>query len=351
MPRRHSGAAAGLGLIGYSECAHDAVRVHRQVARRRVEGTLGLAGALHRSVPVTRRADASRDRPDRRGLLLERGARKHTGGDGWADVWKRHHFAWEYKGKRKDLNAAFGQLRLYALALENPPLLLTVWYMAVHPDVLAQDVNPAIQVESTEMKDFDRFSHAGVKNELLRLRHALSARSPGVEFGSSGDGEITIKGSNATAYARKYKRGTGWRLALHRGGGGNVSYPETTNDVIRELRQVFAADTSTAGLARTERSQRPSQPNEEIQSSDPIQRPSAAGASSTATDLQAIVTYWCRQLCVGGKWLHPDDEHVLLREPHSFNLDFPAGQYVGGYPPSTGRHSWRQRWLRLADAE
>ena len=55
---------------------------------------------------------------------FERGARKDTNGDGWADVWKRHHFAWEYKGKRADLNAAYGQLRLYALALENPPLLI-----------------------------------------------------------------------------------------------------------------------------------------------------------------------------------------------------------------------------------
>ena len=55
---------------------------------------------------------------------FERGARKDTGGDGWADVWKRHHFAWEYKGKRADLDAAYRQLRLYALALENPPLLI-----------------------------------------------------------------------------------------------------------------------------------------------------------------------------------------------------------------------------------
>ena len=55
---------------------------------------------------------------------FERGARKDTGGDGWADVWKRHHFAWEYKGQRADLNAAFDQLRQYSLALENPPLLI-----------------------------------------------------------------------------------------------------------------------------------------------------------------------------------------------------------------------------------
>ena len=55
---------------------------------------------------------------------FERGARKDTGGDGWADVWKRGCFAWEYKGKHKDLDRAFNQLRQYALALENPPLLI-----------------------------------------------------------------------------------------------------------------------------------------------------------------------------------------------------------------------------------
>ena len=48
-----------------------------------------------------------------------------AGGDGWADVWKRHYFAWEYKGKRANLDAAFEQLRQYALALENPPLART----------------------------------------------------------------------------------------------------------------------------------------------------------------------------------------------------------------------------------
>jgi len=55
---------------------------------------------------------------------FERGATKTSGGEGWADVWKREHFGWEYKGKRKDLDAAFEQLQRYALALENPPLLI-----------------------------------------------------------------------------------------------------------------------------------------------------------------------------------------------------------------------------------
>ena len=55
---------------------------------------------------------------------FERGARKDTGGGGWADVWKRGYFAWEYKGKHANLDTAFNQLRKYALALDNPPLLI-----------------------------------------------------------------------------------------------------------------------------------------------------------------------------------------------------------------------------------
>jgi type II restriction/modification system DNA methylase subunit YeeA len=55
---------------------------------------------------------------------FERGARKLTGGDGWANVWYRGHFAWEYKGKRANLKAAYDQLALYRESLENPPLLV-----------------------------------------------------------------------------------------------------------------------------------------------------------------------------------------------------------------------------------
>jgi len=56
---------------------------------------------------------------------FERGATKaSSGGDGWADVWKRGHFGWEYKGKHRDLNAALRQLLDYKDDLENPPLLV-----------------------------------------------------------------------------------------------------------------------------------------------------------------------------------------------------------------------------------
>ncbi|MBB1126146.1 class I SAM-dependent DNA methyltransferase [Thiospirillum jenense] len=55
---------------------------------------------------------------------FEKGAKKTTGGDGWADVWKRGCFGWEYKSKHKNLKDAFVQLHRYAPALENPPLLI-----------------------------------------------------------------------------------------------------------------------------------------------------------------------------------------------------------------------------------
>ena len=57
-------------------------------------------------------------------FTFEKGAKKTGGGEGWADVWRRHCFAWEYKGKHKDLPAALRQLQQYALALENPVLLI-----------------------------------------------------------------------------------------------------------------------------------------------------------------------------------------------------------------------------------
>ncbi|MDO8943228.1 MAG: hypothetical protein Q7U75_08575 [Desulfobacterales bacterium] len=57
-------------------------------------------------------------------FCFERGASKYGGGGGWADVWKRGHFGWEYKGKNKDLDVAYRQLLQYREALENPPLLV-----------------------------------------------------------------------------------------------------------------------------------------------------------------------------------------------------------------------------------
>ncbi len=54
---------------------------------------------------------------------FEKGALKPDG-EGFADVWLKDHFAWEYKGKRKDLAAAYKQVCDYREALGNPPLLV-----------------------------------------------------------------------------------------------------------------------------------------------------------------------------------------------------------------------------------
>jgi hypothetical protein len=47
-----------------------------------------------------------------------------TGGDGWADVWLKDAFAWEYKKTKANLDAAYAQVQRYAPALDNPPLLI-----------------------------------------------------------------------------------------------------------------------------------------------------------------------------------------------------------------------------------
>lgn len=57
-------------------------------------------------------------------FCFEKGAAKQGGGDGFADVWKKDFFGWEYKGKHKDLDAAYNQLLLYRDALASPPLLV-----------------------------------------------------------------------------------------------------------------------------------------------------------------------------------------------------------------------------------
>lgn len=63
---------------------------------------------------------------DPRGIdyAFEKRVTKPGGRSGYADVWKRGCFAWEYKGAQKNLVAAYSQLKDYADALENPPLLI-----------------------------------------------------------------------------------------------------------------------------------------------------------------------------------------------------------------------------------
>ncbi len=57
-------------------------------------------------------------------FTFEKHVSRLKGGKGFADVWKRGYFAWEYKGRHRDLQAAYLQLADYREDLENPPLLV-----------------------------------------------------------------------------------------------------------------------------------------------------------------------------------------------------------------------------------
>ncbi|WP_397580998.1 class I SAM-dependent DNA methyltransferase [Sphingorhabdus sp.] len=69
-------------------------------------------------------ADPATADPKGEWFTFEKGLSKTAGAQGWADVWRKGCFAWEYKGPRKDLDKAFNQLLQYSVVLENPPLLI-----------------------------------------------------------------------------------------------------------------------------------------------------------------------------------------------------------------------------------
>lgn len=62
--------------------------------------------------------------PTGNNYAFERSVKKAAGGRGFADVWKRGAFAWEYKARGRDLSDAYRQLLLYRDDLDNPPLLV-----------------------------------------------------------------------------------------------------------------------------------------------------------------------------------------------------------------------------------
>ena len=81
------------------------------------EHFLDLCALLDQPTPAQADPDGTR-------YTFEKGVQTSEDKKGWADVWMRDHFGWEYKGKHKDLKAAYQQLQLYREALENPPLLV-----------------------------------------------------------------------------------------------------------------------------------------------------------------------------------------------------------------------------------
>ena len=81
------------------------------------EHFLDLCGVLGEPTPAA--AD-----PNGTWFTFEKGVSKDTGGQGFADVWRRGFFGWEYKGKKKNLADAYRQLCQYRESLLNPPLMI-----------------------------------------------------------------------------------------------------------------------------------------------------------------------------------------------------------------------------------
>jgi len=101
-------------------------------------------------VPTPHDDDAAGER-----YAFERRATK-TGGptkgkQGWADVWKRGAFAWEYKKAGEDLDRAYQQLLQYRESLENPPLLVVSDLQTIH--VHTNFPNSVKQVHSWTLDD------------------------------------------------------------------------------------------------------------------------------------------------------------------------------------------------------
>ena len=77
-------------------------------------------------------------------FTFEYGAAKLGGGQGFADVFKRGCFGWEYKGKHANLDKAYQQLLQYREALHNPPLLVVsdIDTIVVHPNFVNRANRP-----------------------------------------------------------------------------------------------------------------------------------------------------------------------------------------------------------------
>ena len=93
--------------------------------------------------------------------------------DGFADVWLRGHFAWEYKAPGKSLEGALKQLMMYALPLENPPLLVV-------SDRLRIEVHTHFTGTPSERHVFllEEFSRPEVQQRLRAIWQAPDAYKP-----------------------------------------------------------------------------------------------------------------------------------------------------------------------------
>jgi len=93
-------------------------------SRMNLKESAASQGHFHDLCDLLGHAKPEEADPNGEWFTFEKGVTKHGGGEGWADVWKKNFFGWEYKGRHKDLDAAYDQLLQYRADLDNPPLLV-----------------------------------------------------------------------------------------------------------------------------------------------------------------------------------------------------------------------------------
>ena len=134
---------------------------------------------------------------------FEKGVEKTGAGRGWADVWKRAHFGWEYKsksgGRTSTMAGALKQLQQYALALESPPLLIVsdIDTIEIHTAFqnAVQDVHIIRLEELTQPEKLDLLRSAFADPERLRpsrtrnqVTEAAAGEFADLAFALRGDG-------------------------------------------------------------------------------------------------------------------------------------------------------------------
>lgn len=101
--------------------------VHAFISKWKASNLKERSGSQEHFIDLCRllgeRTPAEAD-PDGIWYTFEKDAKNQDGRSGFADVWKRGCFAWEYKGKHKDLGKAYEQILRYREKLDNPPLLI-----------------------------------------------------------------------------------------------------------------------------------------------------------------------------------------------------------------------------------
>jgi hypothetical protein len=99
-------------------------------------------------------------------FTFEKGVNTSDDRKGWADVWLDGKFGWEYKGKHKDLRAAYQQLLKYREALNNPPLLVVC-------DLNRFEIHPNFPGYAPKKYEFDLAGLRDARNVQL-LRNAFT---------------------------------------------------------------------------------------------------------------------------------------------------------------------------------